>query len=57
MDQIHYVTRRTTKTVKAMYDELIITAQELKHSLQLGAPIARSARHRFGSNNFATCVG
>jgi hypothetical protein len=39
-----------------MNDELIITAQELKHSLQLGAPIARSARHRFGSNNFATRV-
>jgi hypothetical protein len=37
--------------------EFIITAQELKHSLQLGAPIARSTRNRFGSDDFATRVG
>jgi hypothetical protein len=39
-----------------MNDELIITAQELKHSFQFGAPIARSTRYRFGSDHFATRV-
>jgi hypothetical protein len=33
MDQIQYVTRRATETIEAMDDELIITAQKLKHSL------------------------
>jgi hypothetical protein len=40
-----------------MNNKLIITAQELKHSPQFGAPISRSTRNRLRSDDVATRFG